>query len=126
MEIEVRELLDEFGFDSEKSPFVCGSALKALNGEDTEIGEKSIRKLLDVLDEYIPVPERDFMSPFMVPIDNMFLVPGRGTVVVGTIFRGIVKKNAVSELVGFDTKIKTSIGDLQVFKKSVPEVRVTT
>ncbi|KAJ3649729.1 hypothetical protein Zmor_021454 [Zophobas morio] len=123
VEIEVRELLDEFGFDSEKSPFVCGSALKALNGEDTEIGEKSIRKLLDVLDEYIPVPERDFMSPFMVPIDNMFLVPGRGTVVVGTIFRGIVKKNAVSELVGFDTKIKTSIGDLQVFKKSVPEAK---
>ncbi|RZC42919.1 elongation factor Tu, mitochondrial-like, partial [Asbolus verrucosus] len=123
VELEIRELLDEFGFDSENSPVIFGSALQALNGEDTEIGEKSIRKLLDVLDEYIPIPERDFKSPFMLPIDNVFLVPGRGTVVVGTILRGIMKKNASSELLGFDTKLKTTIGDIQVFKKSVTEVK---
>ncbi|EFA06887.2 elongation factor Tu [Tribolium castaneum] len=123
VELEIRELLEDFGFDSENAPVICGSALKALEGEQSEFGEKAIRKLLDTLDEYIPVPERDFKSPFMVPIDNTFLVPGRGTVVVGTIHRGIVKKNASSELVGFDTKLKTTIGDIQVFKKSVPEAK---
>lgn len=122
--MEIRELLEDFGFDSENSPVICGSALKALNGDESELGEQSIRKLLGALDDYIPVPERDFSSPFMIPIDNVFSVPGRGTVVVGTIYRGTVKKNASTELVGFDTKIKTTIGDIQVFKKSVPEVKI--
>lgn len=122
VELEIRELLQDFGFDGVNAPVIYGSALKALNGEDPEIGEKSIRKLLDTLDEYIPLPERDLTSPFMLPIDNMFLVPGRGTVVVGTILRGVLSKNLSSELLGFNTKIKTSIADIQVFKKSVPQV----
>ncbi|KAF2903086.1 hypothetical protein ILUMI_03102 [Ignelater luminosus] len=121
VELEVRELLTDFGFDGENSPFVFGSALHALNGESTEIGVNSIHKLLSTLDEYIPNPERDIKSPFMLPIDNAFTVPGRGTVVVGTLTKGILKRNDEADLLGFDTKIKTTIGDIQVFKKSVPQ-----
>ncbi|CAG9813589.1 unnamed protein product [Phaedon cochleariae] len=121
VELEIRELLEDFGFNGSDCPVIIGSALEALNGKDTDFGEKSISKLLDTLDTYLPEPERDLKSPFMVPIDNAFLVPGRGTVVVGTISRGIVKKNQEAELLGFDNQIKTTISDIQVFKKSVPE-----
>lgn len=121
VELEVRELLTDFGFDGDATPFVYGSALLALKGDKSEIGEQSIQKLLDVIDEYIPAPQRDLTSPFLVPIDNAFTVPGRGTVVVGTIKRGVIVRNAEAELLGFDEKIKTTISDLQVFKKSVPE-----
>lgn len=122
MELEIRELLDDFGFDGENTPVIYGSALEALNEKDSEFGVKSIQKLLDTLDEYIPAPERDFKSPFLLPIDNAFLVPGRGTVVVGTISRGIIKKNNEAELLGFNTQMKTIVTDVQVFKKSVPQV----
>nr|CAI5864519.1 unnamed protein product [Callosobruchus analis] len=121
VEIEIRELLEDFGFDGSNAPVICGSALKALKGEASDLGEKSIQQLLDTLDSYIPEPKRDLASPFMVPIDNAFTVPGRGTVVVGTISRGVMKKNAEAELLGFDLDIKTSLSDIQVFKKSVPQ-----
>ncbi|KAJ8958578.1 hypothetical protein NQ318_016299 [Aromia moschata] len=121
VELEIRELLEDFGFDGVNAPVIFGSALAALNENNSDIGENSIRRLLTVIDEFIPNPERDFVSPFMVPIDNAFLVPGRGTVVVGTVNRGILKKNAEAELLGFDKEIKTVVNDIQVFKKSVPE-----
>lgn len=124
VELEIRELLQDFGFDGENSPVIYGSALEALNEKDGEYGVKSIQKLLDALDEYIPAPERDLKSPFLLPIDNAFLVPGRGTVVVGTISKGIIKKNTEAELMGFNTKIKTTVSDVQVFKKSVPQVGI--
>lgn len=119
VEIEVRELLCDFGFDGINSPIICGSALQALNGEESQYGEPSIRKLLDAIDSYIPTPTRDLTSPFMLPIDNAFTVPGRGTVIVGTIKRGTINKNDEAELLGFDETRKTSISDIQVFKKSV-------
>lgn len=119
VELEMRELLQDFGFDGD-APVVFGSALKALQGDTGEFGEKSIWSLIDCLDSYIPAPTRDYISPFLLPIDNAFNVPGRGTVVVGTLKRGIVKKNAECELLGFGTSLKTSVGDVQVFKKSVP------
>lgn len=122
MELEIRELLEDFGINGSESPVIFGSALDALNGKDTEYGEKSIHKLLETLDNYIPAPERDLISPFMVPIDNAFLVPGRGTVVIGTISRGIMKRHSAAELLGFDLKLKTVVTDLQVFRKSIPEV----
>ncbi|KAK9694814.1 Elongation factor Tu C-terminal domain [Popillia japonica] len=103
VELEIRDLLIDFGFDGENAPVINGSALLALN------------------DSYIPDPERDLTSPFMLPIDNTFNVPGRGTVVIGTIARGIINKNQEAELLGFDTCIKTIITDIQVFKKSVPQ-----
>lgn len=122
VELEIRELLHDFGFDGENAPVIFGSALEALNEKDSEYGVKSIYKLLDALDEYIPTPERDLKSPFLLPIDNAFLVPGRGTVVIGTISKGIIKKNTEAELLGFNVQIKTTISDIQVFKKSVPRV----
>lgn len=103
---------------------MCGSAKEALNLKDTEYGVKSIHALMDIVDEYIPEPQRDLKSPFLLPIDNAFLVPGRGTVVVGTLSKGILKKNSEAELLGFDIKLKTTVSDIQVFKKSVPQVWV--
>lgn len=126
VELEIRELLHDFGFDGENAPIIFGSALEALNEKDSEYGVKSIYKLLDALDEYIPTPERDLKSPFLLPIDNAFLVPGRGTVVVGTVSKGIIKKNTEAELLGFNVKIKTIVTDIQVFKKSVPQVQQST
>ncbi|KAK5648930.1 hypothetical protein RI129_003822 [Pyrocoelia pectoralis] len=119
VELEMRELLTDFGYDGENTPMIKGSALKALEGDSSEIGVAAIHQLLNTLDEYLSAPERDIQSPFMLPIDNTFTVPGRGTVVVGTLLKGIINKNDDSELLGFDTKLKTTVGDIQVFKKSV-------
>lgn len=122
VEIEIRELLTDFGFDGINTPVIYGSALLALNGDTSELGEQSVKKLLDAIDEYIPTPTRDLTSPFMLPIDNAFTVPGRGTVVIGTLKRGIAYKNAEAELLGFDQHLKTTLSDIQVFKQSVPQV----
>lgn len=121
VEVEMRELLEDFGFDGVNCPIVIGSALLALKGDQSKLGVPSVEKLLDVLDTYFPTPSRDLTSPFLVPIDNAFLVPGRGTVVVGTVKRGTIKKNCDAELLGFDEEIKTVISDLQVFNKSVQQ-----
>lgn len=121
VELEIRELLTDYGFDGENSPIIFGSALCALNDKNPNVGENSIRKLLDAIDEYLPDPQRDISSPFLLPIDNAFHVPGRGTVVVGTLTRGTIKRNNEAELLGFDSQIKTSVSDVQVFKKSVPQ-----
>ncbi|KZC08317.1 PREDICTED: elongation factor Tu, mitochondrial-like [Dufourea novaeangliae] len=122
VEIEMRELLSEYKFDSIETPIVCGSALCALNGDTSKHGLPSIQVLLDALDKHIPTPTRDYVSPFVMPIDNVFNVPGRGTVVVGTLKQGTVKKGVTADLLGFDTQIKTRISDMQIFQNSVPEV----
>lgn len=88
------------------------------------VGEPSVRELLRLIDEYIDTPMRDLNSPFLIPIDNSFTVTGRGSVVVGTLKRGIIKKNDVAQLIGYDRVIKTSIGDIQIFKQKVEQVRV--
>ncbi|KAG8232767.1 hypothetical protein J437_LFUL012906 [Ladona fulva] len=119
VEIEMRELLSGFGFDGVETPVVVGSALLALKGDSSPLGEQSIKSLLNALDEHIPKPTRDTKSPFLLPVDNAFTVPGRGTVVTGTLTRGILRKNAEGELLGFDEHIKTSVADVQIFKKSV-------
>lgn len=123
VELEIRELLTDFGFEGHIIPFITGSALLALNGNTSELGEQSIKKLLNAVDKYIPTPERDITSPFLMPIDNCLLVPGRGAVVIGTLKRGIVYKNNKVELLGFDEKITSSVGDIQVFKKSVESAK---
>ncbi|XP_055535428.1 elongation factor Tu [Wyeomyia smithii] len=123
VEIELRELLEDFGFDGINSPVVTGSALLALQGDNSELGEPSIQRLLKVIDDYFPTPTRDFKSPFLLPIDNAFTVPGRGTVVIGTLARGTIKKNVEAELLGFDEHIKTTIGGLQVFQKDVNQAK---
>lgn len=123
VEIEMRELLSDFGFDGYSTPVICGSALLALKGDESEFGAPSIRKLLAAIDDHIPTPQRDVTSPFWVPIDSAFTVPGRGTVVVGTIKKGTLKKGDEAELLGHDTTIKTVVTDVQVFRKSVPSAQ---
>lgn len=123
VELELRELLCDFGFDGIECPVVCGSALLALQGDRSEMGEPSVRRLLDAIDDYFPQPTRDTTSPMLMPIDNAFTVPGRGTIVVGTIKRGTLQRNHEVSLLGFDQNIKTSVGDVQIFRKSVPKVQ---
>lgn len=123
VEMEMREMLTDFGFDGNASPVISGSALLALRGDTSEIGEPSIRKLLDAVDSYIPTPVRDITSPFMLPVDNSFTVSGRGTVVVGTLKRGIISKNDVAELMGLGGYIKTAVSDIECFKKSVSSAK---
>ena len=119
VEMEIRDLLNDLGFNGGETPVINGSALLALKEDQSEIGEPSIHKLMEILDDYIPMPTRDTMSPFLLPIDNAMTIPGRGTVIIGTLKRGTLKKNAEAELLGFNAKIKTTIGDIQIFKKSV-------
>ncbi|XP_076623235.1 elongation factor Tu-like [Colletes latitarsis] len=119
VEVEIRELLCMYGFDESKCPIIFGSALLALNGDQSNLGVPSIKLLLDALDNYIPSITRDYTSPFILPIDNVFTVPGRGTVVVGTLKQGIIKKSDIADLLGFDEKFQTKISDIQIFQKSV-------
>src|SRR5690348_14767108 len=91
VEMEVRDLLTQYQFPGDKTPIVVGSALKALEGDQSEIGVPSIMKLVEVMDEYIPIPERPVDQPFLLPIEDVFSISGRGTVVTGRIERGIVK-----------------------------------
>ncbi|CAH2058037.1 unnamed protein product, partial [Iphiclides podalirius] len=121
VEIEMREMITDYGYDGDNVPMICGSALKALNEDESEYGVPSVRKLLDALDNFVPSIQRDLKSPFLLPIDNAFTVPGRGTVVVGTLKRGVMKKNEEAELMGFGFNIKTTVSDIQIFKKSVTE-----
>jgi elongation factor Tu len=121
VEIEVRELLCDFGFDGGNCPVIRGSALKALQEDQSNIGEPAIHELMEAIDATIPTPQRDYKSPVLMPIDNFFTVPGRGSVIVGTIKQGTMSKNDEIELLGFDQNIKSTISDIQVFKKSVPQ-----
>lgn len=97
------------------SPVIRGSALLALKGDTSKYGTPSVQYLLDAIDSYFSPPKRDYTSPFILPCDNTFNVPGRGTVVVGTVKRGIVKKGMEAELIGFDERIKTVVTDVQVY-----------
>lgn len=121
VEIEMREMLSDFGFDGVNSPVICGSALLALRDDMSPFGVPAIEKLLAHCDSYIPTPTRDVQAPFILPIDNAFTVPGRGTVVVGTIKRGTIARNADADLLGFSQNLKTSVSDIQIFRKSVPQ-----
>lgn len=124
VEIEMRELLCEYGFDGENSPVIYGSALLALKGDQSEYGEPSIYRLLSALDEYIPTPQRDVNAPFLLPIDNMFSVPNRGTVIVGTLVRGVLKKKDECDILGHGKILKTTVKDLHVFGESVQSVLI--
>ncbi|KAG7211955.1 hypothetical protein KM043_011163 [Ampulex compressa] len=120
VEIEIRELLCSYGFDGTKTPVIRGSATLALQGDTSCYGIPAIKELIDTLDSYIPSPERDYTSPFLLPIDNVFTVPGRGSVVVGTLKQGTLKKNMEAEILGFDGRLNTIISDIQIFQNSVP------
>ena len=122
VEMETRELLSQYGFDGENTPFVRGSALKALNGDAD--GEKSILELMDAVDNYIPTPERDIDKPFLMAIEDVFTISGRGTVVTGRIERGVVKNGEEVELVGFkEESKKTVVTGIEMFRKQLDEGR---
>ena len=124
VEMEMRELLTKYGFDGDETPIVMGSALCALNGQKPDIGEESIDKLLNAVDEWIETPQRDTDKPFLMAIEDVFSISGRGTVASGRVERGILKKDTEVELVGKgDTVIKTKVTDIETFNKSCDESR---
>ena len=118
--MEALELLEQFGY-SGASPVVVGSAKLALEGDTSEFGVPSILKLIDTLDTWIELPERDTASPFLMPIDNVVSITGRGTVVVGTIKQGVLAKDMPVQLVGFGHLISSSVGGIQRFKEDVTQ-----
>ena len=121
VEMEVRELLNEYKFPGDDIPFVKGSALKALQGEDSDLGTQCIQRLLDTLDSYVPEPERDTAKPFLMPVEDVFSIQGRGTVATGRVERGIVKVGEEVEIVGIrDTQVTTVTG-VEMFRKLLDE-----
>jgi len=123
VELEVRDLLSTYEFPGDKTPIVIGSALKALEGDTSDIGTKSVEKLVAEMDKYIPVPERLIDGPFLMPIEDVFSISGRGTVVTGRIERGIVKVGDEVEIVGIKPTTKTICTGVEMFRKLLDEGR---
>ena len=123
VELEVRELLTYYQFPGDKTPIIVGSALKALEGDESEMGVPSIRKLVEVDDSYIPQPERPIDLPFLLPIEDVFSISGRGTVVTGRVERGIVKVGEELEIVGLKPTVKTICTGVEMFRKLLDEGR---
>ncbi|SFR61324.1 translation elongation factor TU, partial [Pseudidiomarina maritima] len=121
VEMEVRELLSEYDFPGDDLPVIQGSALKALEGE--EKWEKKIIELAEALDSYIPEPERDIDKPFIMPIEDVFSISGRGTVVTGRVERGIVRTGDEVEIVGIQDTTKTTVTGVEMFRKLLDEGR---
>jgi elongation factor Tu len=124
VEMEVRELLSMYDFPGDDTPVIIGSALMALNGEDgSDMGTSAVRKLVETLDAYIPDPVRDIEKPFLLPIEDVFSISGRGTVVTGRIERGIVKIGDEIEIVGLKATTKTTCTGVEMFRKLLDEGR---
>jgi elongation factor Tu len=117
VEMEVRDLLTSYQFPGDKTPIVVGSALKALEGDTSDIGVPSIFKLIEEMDSYIPLPERAIDQPFLLPIEDVFSISGRGTVVTGRVQRGIVKVGEELEIVGLKPTLKTICTGVEMFRK---------
>jgi elongation factor Tu len=117
VEMEVRELLSKYDFPGETTPIIKGSALKALEGEQSEIGVSAVLKLVDELDKYIPLPERAIDGAFLMSVEDVFSISGRGTVVTGRIDRGIIKVNDEVEIVGLKPTVKTTCTGVEMFRK---------
>jgi len=124
VEMEVRDLLNKYEFPGDDTPIIAGSALMALNGEDdNELGTTAVSKLVKALDEYIPEPERAIDQPFLMPIEDVFSISGRGTVVTGRIERGILKTGDEIEIVGIHDTTKTTCTGVEMFRKLLDEGR---
>lgn len=119
VEEEIRDLLTKYEFPGKDTPIIRGSALKALEGDQSEIGEPAIMKLVDALDSYIPEPKREVEKPFLMPIEDIFSIEGRGTVVTGRIERGEIKINEEIEIVGIKPTIKTVVTGIEMFNKQL-------
>jgi len=121
VELEVRELLSKYKFPGDDTPIVIGSALKALEGDSSELGEGSILKLMDAVDSFIKQPARAIDKPFLMPVEDVFTISGRGTVVTGRVERGIVKVGEEIEIVGFKPTQKTVATGVEMFRKLLDE-----
>jgi elongation factor Tu len=117
VELELRELLSKYEFPGDDTPIIRGAALKALEGEDSDFGVKSIQALLDAVDSFIPEPKREIDKPFLMPVEDVFTITGRGTVVTGRIERGIIKVGEEVEIVGFRETRKTVVTGVEMFRK---------
>ncbi|WP_222565667.1 elongation factor Tu [Novilysobacter antarcticus] len=117
VEMEVRELLSKYDFPGDDTPIIVGSALKALEGDQSDIGVPSIIKLVDALDSWIPEPERDVDKAFLMPVEDVFSISGRGTVVTGRIERGVIKVGEEIEIVGIRPTVKTTVTGVEMFRK---------
>ena len=123
VELEIRELLSKYEFPGDEIPIVKGSALAAVEGRDDEIGKNSILALMAEVDKYIPSPERAIDKPFLMPIEDVFSISGRGTVVTGRVERGIVKVGAEIEIIGIKETTKTTVTGIEMFRKLLDEGR---
>jgi len=124
VEMELRDLLAQYDFPGDDTPIIPGSALMALNGEDdNELGTSAVKKLVETLDEYIPEPERAIDGDFIMPIEDVFSIQGRGTVVTGRVERGIVKVGEEVEIVGVKETTKTTVTGVEMFRKLLDEGR---
>lgn len=124
VELEMRELLTTYGFEGEETPIIFGSALCALEGRKPEIGEQKIDELMNAVDTWIPTPQRDLDKPFLMSVEEVFSISGRGTVASGRVERGVLRKDSEVEIVGYQKNpIKTKVTDIETFKKSCDESR---
>ncbi len=121
VEMEVRDLLSQYDFPGDDIPIIKGSALKALEGDPEH--KANILKLMEAVDSYIPLPERPIDQPFLLPVEDVFAIEGRGTVATGRIERGIVKKMEEIEIIGFKPTVKTTVTDIEMFRKLLDEGR---
>ncbi len=123
VEMEVRDLLSSYDFPGDKTPIIIGSALKALEGDQSDIGVPAVHKLVAAMDDYFPQPERQIDKPFLLPIEDVFSISGRGTVVTGRVERGIVKVGEELEIVGLKPTVKTTCTGVEMFRKLLDEGR---
>jgi len=124
VEMELRELLDQYEFPGDDTPIICGSALMALEGkDDNELGTTAVKKLVETLDSYIPQPERAIDQPFLMPVEDVFSISGRGTVVTGRVERGIIKIGEELEIIGIRDTQKTTCTGVEMFRKLLDEGR---
>jgi elongation factor Tu len=121
VELEVRELLSKYEFPGDKLPIIKGSALKGLEGDKGELGEPALQALLDAIDSYIPTPKRAVDKPFLMPVEDVFSISGRGTVATGRVERGIVKVGEEVEIVGLKATAKTVVTGVEMFRKLLDE-----
>ncbi|ORZ31859.1 tuf protein [Catenaria anguillulae PL171] len=121
VEMEMRELLSSYGFDGDNTPMIMGSALAALEGRNPEIGGQKILDLMAAVDSWIPTPKRDLDKPFLMPVEDVFSISGRGTVTTGRVERGVITKGSEVEIIGFGANKKTTITGIEMFHKELEQ-----
>lgn len=119
VEMEIRDLLETYGFDGENTPIIKGSALNALNGTRPEIGTEKIKELMSSIDTWLDQPQRALDKPFLMPVEDVFSIPGRGTVVTGRVERGVITKGAEIEIIGLGANMKTTLTGIEMFHKEL-------